>query len=124
MLCSDASLRLLIGVDTGWEPPPAGSEPPPAGSDLAPWQEPPEAGFEPPEAGFEPPEAGPDLAPWQEPPEAGSEPPEAGSVLPVAAMTRGLGAVACVHWWPRGALLQSNFHAIAFQLDVFAFFKR
>ena len=91
MLCSDASLRLLIGVDTGWEPPPAGS-------DLAPWQEPPEAGSEPPEAGS-------DLAPWQEPREAGSEPPEAGSVLPVAAMTRGLGAVACVHWWPRGALL-------------------
>ena len=111
MLCSDASLRLLIGVDTGWEQPPAGS-------DLAPWQEPPEAGSEPPEAGpdlapwqepleagSEPPEAGPDLARWQEPPEAGSEPPEAGSVLPVAAMTRGVGAVACVHWWPRGALL-------------------
>ena len=98
MLCSDASLRLLIGVGTGWEPPPAGSEPPPAGSDLAPWQEPLEAGSE-------PPEAGPDLARWQGPPEAGSEPPEAGSVLPVAVMSRGGGAVACVHWWPRGALL-------------------
>ena len=100
----------MIGVDTGWEPPPAGSEPPPAGSDLAPWQEPPEAGFE-------PPEAGPDLAPWQ-------EPPEAGSVLPVAAMNRGRGIVAGVHWWPIGALLQSSCRAIAFQLDVFVFFER
>ena len=34
VLYSDASLRLLIGVDTGQEPPEAGSEPPEAGSVL------------------------------------------------------------------------------------------
>ena len=75
MLYNDTSLRLLIGVDTGWEQPPAGS-------DLTPWQEPPEAGS--------------DLAQRQEPPEAGSEPPEAGSVLPVAAVARVLGPAAGV----------------------------